>query len=441
MAVQMSGDAFGKNREEAKKNAYAALSESLFVEIKSEFASEVTSDGYNEASKKVRSVSELPLLGVDVDYFNVKGEIQCTAYLKSEKSLKLYLAEIKRLEQSINTLNAKQKKQQHNKSARYKTLNELMLELEQHEKFQLVARLLGATNLTTPAITTADIKSQILSIEEVAPSLEIATDILTRNLKQTYFVQPPLPQGSKQATKLSRLIRDKIASRVKSTEQHNNANYRLKGSYEILTDGISLTYKVVDNTGSTLSTRVVKISPSAYKNIAYKPKSIDFDQLLHEGFVVSNEFKASLNTNQGNEDLLFDAGQDIEIFAKLNAPGYFYIVSHNTTDGISYVLELNESNGKRAFIKYINADDANRWISLGEFEVSEPFGTENLQLIASNKDLINNLPQVAYDTETELYIVQANSPKNAVVSTRGLKPKKKKSVRSAEASLSFTTMQ
>ena len=68
------------------------------------------------------------------------------------------------------------------------------------------------------------------------------------------------------------------------------------------------------------------------------------------------------------------------------------------------------------------------------------FGTENLQLVSSNKDLINNIPDVAYDNEIELYFVQTKTAKNAVIKTRALKPKKNKAVKAAEATLTFTTM-
>jgi len=128
------------------------------------------------------------------------------------------------------------------------------------------------------------------------------------------------------------------------------------------------------------------------------------------------------------------------LLPKLNSPGYFYVASHNTTENMSYLLELNESQGKRAFLRYVNADEVNRWLSLGEFEVTAPFGTENLQLIASSKDLINNLPSVKFDPELELYVVGAKSAEDAVIKTRGLKPKRSKKVKSSEATLTVTMM-
>lgn len=216
--------------------------------------------------------------------------------------------------------------------------------------------------------------------------------------------------------------------------------YQLKGSYEILKDGVSVTYRVIDPRGSTVATRIAKLSNAAVKHIEYKPASLDFDRLLHEGYVVSNDFKAQLNTNHGSEGLAFIEGDTIELFVKLNHPGYFYLVSHNTTDEISYVLDLNESRGNRKFLRYVNADEVNRWLSLGEFEVTAPFGAENLQLIASSIDLIGNVPNVKFDPELELYVVSARSADEAVIKTRGLKPKRTKKVKSSEATLTFATM-
>lgn len=419
----------------------ASLSETLLVEVKSIFQSEQHSDGYLNASRKIRTVSELPLLGVTHFVADKKGEYYCVAYLDSERSLSLYQAELQTLYKKISQLDTAQKQQQNNKDKRYRLLLDLLANLEQYEKYYTVARLLGAQQGASLPTEVANVRLLILSIESAVPSLEVAAQMLTRDLPaHTYYVQPPLPYGSQQATKLSRLMRDTIKRHIKSTD-NNGAQYILKGSYEILKDGISVTYKAVDDQGSTIATRVSKLASSAYQNIEYKPQSIDFNQLLHNGYVVSNDFKAELNTNLGNQDLLFVEGQSIELFVKLNQPGYFYVVSHNTTDNSSYLLELSEATGKRAFIRYVNADDANRWLSLGEFEAAPPFGTENLQLVASSQDLVNNLPEVLFDNQTELYFVQSRSTQEAVTTTRALKPKKSKSVKAAESTLSFTTME
>ena len=235
-------------------------------------------------------------------------------------------------------------------------------------------------------------------------------------------------------------MKDNVERQLKTKQDVLEGEYQLKGSYEIINDGVSVTYRVIDPRGATAATRIAKLSLEAVKNIEYQPASLDFDKLLHEGYVVSNDFKAQLNTNHGKDGLVFTAGEMVELFAKMNNPGYFYLVSHNTTDAMSYVLELNEAQGKRAFLRYVNADEVNRWLSLGEFEVSAPYGVENLQMVASSKDLIDHLPNVKYDPKLELYVVSAASTSDAVAKTRGLKPKRTEGVKSSEATLTFTTM-
>jgi len=305
-AVTLSGEAYAPTREDARQQALSALSESIMVEVKSEFVSEQTSDGYTDATKKMSSLSELPLLGVDPTIIKKKDEFFCTVLLNGDKSLALYKAEIRKLAGSIDALNKKQGSQKKNKSQRHKTLNLLLTDLEQYNKHQTVAHFLGGEMAAPVSVQMADVRSELLSIEAAAPSLDIAAKILTRDLPvHQYVVQAAMPEGAKRATKLSRLLKDNVERHLKTKQDVMEGEYQLKGSYEILKDGVSVTYRVIDPNGATVATRIAKLSNAAVKNIEYKPASLDFDKLLHEGYVVSNDFKASLNSNQGNEGLAF----------------------------------------------------------------------------------------------------------------------------------------
>lgn len=441
-ALQLEASAYGKSIEQARKKALAALSESIFVDVKSTFTSESKNDGSYTANNIIESTSNLPLLGVGFIVVDKAKEKYCTATLSSEKSLKLYKAKLDQLSSSISKADKKQQSLANDKSRRYQVLSELLTEIEQYSKYRAVALYLGNDSIPILSIAPQDIRSELLSIETAAPSLDIAAGMLTRDLpSHSYFVQPPLPQGSKRATELSRILMDKISTRISSVEDVNRSEYTLKGSYEILDDGLSVTYRAINNNGLILATRIVKLSEQAYKNIDYKPVAIDFDHLLHEGYVVSNAFRADLSTSNGKSDLLFLSGDTVQLFSKLNHPGYLYVVAHNTKDDASYVLELNNANGNRAFVRYVNADDANRWVSLGEFEVAPPYGVESLQLIASSRDLIDKVPATKYDNETGLYFVKAASASEAVHLTRGLKPRKSSGTKTSEATLTFTTME
>ena len=442
-AFNLSGEGYAPTREEAKKKAIAALSEALQVEVKSETDYMNGTETGVQASRRVQTLSELPLLGVDFSFFNKgNGEQVCTGMLDSVKAGRLYTEKLSLISTSINSMHKHLKSSSN--TARYQLLGDMLAKHDQFGKYQLVARLLGVKQIPAVAMTVSQIKGEMLTIEAAVPNLDLAAKLLTRDLPDEHlYVYAAMPQGSREATELSRLIRDKIMSRVKTYENPKQASQVLKGHYEVHKNSISVTYRLVNDFGETEATRVVKLAKSAYKNIGYKTKTVDFNQLLHNGYVVSNKFHAELNTNRGKNDLLFTKGEEVEIFARVNRAGYFYIVAHNTTDKSSYVMDLSDAQGNRKFVKYVNADQANRWISLGSFEVVPPYGVENLQLIASNKDLLKFVPNTKYDRGNELYMMVDKTVKDSVVKTRGLKRKKAKKDKAltSEATLTITTMQ
>ena len=57
------------------------------------------------------------------------------------------------------------------------------------------------------------------------------------------------------------------------------------------------------------------------------------------------------------------------------------------------MLELEEeARAPRRFVQFVNANDINCCISLGEFEIYPLLGLEHLQVIASKEDLVWRLP-------------------------------------------------
>ncbi|MBF0471080.1 MAG: DUF4384 domain-containing protein [Gammaproteobacteria bacterium] len=445
-ALQLNAEGHGVSGEAARKEAFSALAEQLKVEVSSTFHAASDSSGRVDASRLITTHSELPLLGVDTEVSRSKSGYTCYAWLSSSKSSPLYQAEMKSLANRIR-YQQQQLARESSGSSRYSLLNQLLTEIEQFENYRTVAQILGARSLPEIALTASTLRSQLLTLEAAAPTLAIATTVLARDLPQKrYFIYPPLPQGSSQATALSRQLRDSLRTRVTSLDQPQQAEILLKGGYEILKDGISVSYRAVNHQGVTLASRIVKLAPAAYQGMAYRPASPDFEQLLHHGYVVSNEFRAELSTNLGNSDLLFTPGQTIQLLVRLNHPGYYYLISHNTRDNISYLLQLNPGHHRRAFINFVNADQINRWLSLGEFEVTRPFGTENLQLIASSEDLLQRIPPTHYNESLQLHLVESHNRQEAVETTRGLVnvafiQGRKVKAKNSEATLSFTTME
>ena len=91
------------------------------------------------------------------------------------------------------------------------------------------------------------------------------------------------------------------------------------------------------------------------------------------------------------------------------------------------MLKLEEqARAPRRFVQFVNYNDINCWISLGEFETYPPLGLEHLQVIASKEDLVCRLPKYRFDEESEFYLV-GKDPKDGLVKTQVAKgPNKKK---------------
>ena len=91
------------------------------------------------------------------------------------------------------------------------------------------------------------------------------------------------------------------------------------------------------------------------------------------------------------------------------------------------MLELEEqARAPRRFVQFVNANDINCCISLGEFEIYPPLGLEHLQMIASKEDLAWRLPRYRFDEESEFYLV-GKDPKDGLVKTQVAKgPNEKK---------------
>lgn len=441
-AVTLQAEARASSEQQARREALAALADSIFVNVQSEFSSYMEGSGKRQDELRINSRSDIPLIGVEINVVQAGKEVVCEARLESSKSLALYskklnelLLEIIALDRSI----AKSKESDH-----YILLTQALTLIEQYEKYRAVAQLLGESNFIAPPRSRADTEAQLRALEKFAPSAELAAQVLTKGLKaEAVYIYPATPQGSHEITPFGRVMRDRLAQILTSVESPDKAQTLFKGEYEILDNSIHLIYRLLDTSGNTLETRVATLAPSAYKGLQVKPASVDFDRLLHEGVAVSSDFRAQITSNRGNEDVLFDEHEDVELMVKLSRPGYFYVVGHvaKKSESHSYLLELEHADNERRFIRYVNADDVNKWMSIGRFEATAPFGVESIQLMASSDDPINRLPSHPLDKKTELYVIARNA-QQGIAKTRALKPKRSEADKQyqTEAVLMFTTM-
>ncbi len=428
-ASQITGEGYGETPKEAKKESLADLSQRIQVEVKSEFSTteSVNAKGYDKQAVKIINLkSELPLIGVDFNVVKDKSQYYSVATL-DYKSKSLYIAELTRIRSKVDK-NFKQVSNIQSNEEKSRLLNEILTEMDQYNKYRIVAQFLGNSNIPEINTSKAKIRDQLARLGKKADTIDFGIRKITKIIKiKNVYIYPPTTKNTSEITEFGSAIKDRLSVYLNTVRSPKNANYFITGEYQILKNGIDLTLHILDVNQNTIDTVVTSFLATAYKNYKIEPKTVNFDKLLRNGVVVSSDFRVCITTSLGKRDLLFKDKDEFKILVKMNKPGYFYLISHKLkeNDNYSYLVDFFDSPGNRKFIYFINADDVNKWVELGEFEVVPPFGVESIQMIASTADLIDNVPANYYDQNTKLYKI-GNDPSNVINKTRSFIRKNRK---------------
>lgn len=443
---RLSGSGFGGTKKEAREEALADLSQSIKVEVKSEFESIITkkNSGLDEMkTKAIHLKSDLPVLGAKYDDLVSKDGYMTEAILRFTK-VKLYEEELNKIVTLINRELAAVEKAD-SSSAKTELFKSILANIDQYYKYSIVARLMHSKKIPEISITATEIKNRLKKLERKADTIDFGIKILTRNIKkENIYIYPPTTGYSSEITQFGSSVKDSLMKYLKATSRPDSATCYLSGEYKILKNGIELTVHLLDKKGNTLQTEMAFFKPSAYKDYQIKPVSIDFEKLIQSDHVVSGNFRADIRTEKGKRDLLYKKNDTMRLFVKMNRPGYFYFLVHNLKkEKYSYLVNFNDEPGNRKFVYYVSGDYVNKWVELGEFTIVAPFGVETLQLFASTKDIADSVPSSFYDDRTGLYKIGKKSgeakPEKALATTRGLMMKKK--TEKTEASLIFTSLE
>ncbi len=439
--ADITGVGYATTKSVAKKEALADLSQSIKSEVRSEFKSISTDEGSN-AKENIKISSNLPILGAEFRESSMGEEFEVNVNLSQRKVGKLYTKKLQTINSEVDSILVEIDKIS-SSSLKLKLYENLYSLLKDYDRYESVAIILEAKLENRPNITKSKVKSEMAKLSSKIDSLNMATEVLAKSFKQKgIFLYPPLALHSTTVAEFGSVFLQEFKGKLKTSASLSSASYILVGEYTLTKKVMILNYELIDTkTNEVVNSKTININAKAYAGIKTKPKGMDFDALLNSGIVTSSDLKVSLKSNKGSENLLFKENEEVKLLIKLNKMGYIYIVGYTQTKDtkVSYLLELSEGDGDSKFIKFINADDANRWISLGEFVIAKPFGIESLQIIASNKKINSLLPSTKYDEESEYYIVSKDI-KKALVKTRGMHKKKSKKVEMSEDVISFTTM-
>lgn len=450
-SAEIVGTGRGSTEAEARREALSDLSSRISITVRSNFKSTQTVNSlisekknaetvFQAAVKTMETNSELPILGAEFASSAEGSQVSVNAILETSKSLPLYTARLSELQARMLSLN-KQVSNEKNGAAQYASIMDIFTLLDEFKKLNTVNTYLSG-NPQTPGIDEDALQNKIRSVRSQADSLDLAAQFLTEGISASnIYIFPAKTKNSNEITPFAALLKDKLSKYLKTTLSPSGASFTFVGQYDESNTGVDVTYHLIDDTSLAHKTNSVHVIKAAYSGLATTPTTTDFDQLLKAGVAMSGNLRVDVSTNLGKRDLLFHQGDELELLVKLSEPGYFYAIGHTVkeTENKSYLVELREADGPRKFVYFVNADDANKWISIGKFQVEAPFGVEGLQVYASNKDLADSLPATKLDSTTGLYVVDAANRKEGVVKTRALIKKFAKTAETSEASLMFTT--
>nr|WP_321267963.1 hypothetical protein [uncultured Sulfurimonas sp.] len=444
LSADINGVGFAQTNKEAKKEALADLSQVIKSEVRSSFesiSSVKANQGSSSSESNIKISSNLPILGAEFTFIDRELEVEAKVKLSPLKVNALYTKKLENLNKEIESL-IKEIQKTNLASLKQELYSDVYSLLKEYDRYESVALILDAKLPLRPKITKAKVKMELIKLHSNIDSLKMASQILAESFKEkNIYIYPPLMQNNTTVAEFGSVFIKEFKPMLEYAKNPQDALYLLVGEYILLDNAMILNYELLDKkTNEVLSSKTINIDAKAYKGIQTRPKNIDFDALLNSGVISSSSLKVSLNSNRGSENLLFRDAEDVELFVKLNKMGYFYIVGYTQTQKgtMSYLLELQEGSGSSKFVKFVNADDASKWISLGEFSVEKPFGVESLQVIASNKK-IKTLPSAKYNEDSGYYVISSDIEK-ALTQTRGIKKKVSKKVEFSEDVMSFTTM-
>lgn len=442
-AQNLEVTAYGDSREEARQIALSDLASRISVLVIAEqnlIESETDNDYSISFSSNVLTRSELPLLGVEFDFRRTADGIECTASMATQNSARLYASQIKQTKVEINGL------------LDQSTLDELSLVnlfelqnlIEQLKKLELAATYFNVNEATVIDVSFTSVNAAISQRSNSVGSWSDFLNILQTNLGlsgKTVFVYPPRFESNREVTAFAKVIRDRLGGIYSSTASQSLADISIRGTYREVGEQLELTIRATDKNYTSVGSVSIKLNKVLFEPYDWKPRTTSFDDLVNDGVVVSSDLSVNLATNKGRSDLLFLEGETIELLVKSNQSGYIYFVGYSSLNEseFSYLLPVGNGDSKRDMILYVNADDVNKWVSLGEFEVAAPFGLERLQAYASTEDLIDALPEFYWNESG--YPEIGKDPTSALVQTRGLLRKKSEEAETAESFLFFTTME
>lgn len=440
----------GASEAEARADALSSLSSTLYSRVESTLqVDDRITMAYGEVVatashlfEQITVSTNLPILGVAVETTYNGNPLaplyHAEAELSSSLSLPLYVRELERLADLINTVDLTVLETS-DSLTQERQLSLLLARHDQYEKLFYVGRALGLKKLPPLTHPRSAVEIRLAALAGMNDSYAKGARSLTRGIEESgVYVYPAQLDGrgavTEFAEQLAWAMQDALGAQ--STYNPERASYFLVGRYTLVDDGeggIHVSYRLEDRGGNVLATSMASLLPVVYEGQRFIPTAYDFQKQLERGEAVDTSFKVEIRINGKKEYLSFHPGDELIIEAKANQMCYFYIVGYVFNDRderFAYLFPLKlDAVGKDMFVHRVSADQVGQWIAINPtwkgsvqpIEIIEPYGLEALQLYASTeRDYQRFLETVPGFKETREYYIVSDDPEEGLALTRAL---------------------
>ena len=404
-AISIHGEGINKNPIIAKKEALSDISSQISSKVTSEYKSYQAKlgDQYKESKEKIINVStNLPIQGAKFETTEEKNDYIKIIATLDKNSLKVYKESLRVLKNNIDNLKNK---------TNYDSLELLLEKVQKFYKHKIVAIALGGKNLPTINVLDSDIKLKLKKFSRVASNIDVATEILAKKFqeKKIYLVSPKVV-GSSEITQFAHIFANNLLKYINGVSKPIEADYILRGQYEILKNSIFVSYNLYDKNNFLIRTNTIQVKKN--HEINYNPKTKSFDSILMSDKIINNDLRVKIGFQGFYQEngISLKNGDVIKVAIKSNKDICYFLLGNvlYKDKKYSYILILNETN---KLFTYLTGEEVNRpIIIINDGVITKPFGHESLTIFASTfKDKCPlQLPKCNIDKNKGICIIEGN---------------------------------
>ncbi len=380
-SADLQGIGYGVTMEEAKQEALSDLSSSIKVQVFSKHEQTTYKNNnkiQSDYTRLIKLSTNVPLISPSIYYAKENGKYKATAVIDKPLLYKDKLADIAGKIDAVT----KDVTIAGDKALNYRLLKSVQSLYDEYDSYKSVADVIGIVDYVSPRISSAEALKIILEMQETPPSLEVAAEVLTKDMNEkNIYVAPVMYAGKENITEFGAFFKDMLSTKVNSVEVEEDGKNTLRCTYSQSSSDIIMVCSLITGVSKVLKSSVVKI-PKELVTMEAVPK-VETSSILNSYTPPKTDYKIWLKISTDGDATFLRENEPFTLLVKANKAGYIYFMTvNNALDGEANILLLDWNN---QFIKYIDESHVNKWVSLGKYRVKAPFGSESLYAFGLEK--------------------------------------------------------